>query len=59
MPTCQIEYVTSDSNVGMVCGKPAITKCSDCVQSTLTASWSAAGIHFVNCAMTTTQGFPA
>jgi len=26
---CQIEYVPSDSDVGMPC-KPAVTKCSDC-----------------------------
>jgi hypothetical protein len=28
--TCQIEYVSSDSDVGMVCGKPAVARCSDC-----------------------------
>ena len=27
---CQIEYVASDSDVGMPCGKPAVTKCADC-----------------------------
>jgi hypothetical protein len=27
---CQIEYVFSDSDVGMPCGKPAVAKCSDC-----------------------------
>jgi hypothetical protein len=27
---CQIEYVSSDSDVGMPCGKPAVTKCADC-----------------------------
>jgi hypothetical protein len=27
---CQIEYVSSDSDNGMPCGKPAIAKCGDC-----------------------------
>jgi hypothetical protein len=27
---CQIEYVASDSDNGMPCGKPAVTKCADC-----------------------------
>jgi hypothetical protein len=27
---CQIEFVSSDSDVGMPCGKPAVTKCADC-----------------------------
>jgi predicted short-subunit dehydrogenase-like oxidoreductase (DUF2520 family) len=27
---CQIEFVSSDSDIGMPCGKPAVTKCSDC-----------------------------
>ena len=27
---CQIEYVFSDSDVGMPCGKPAVAKCCDC-----------------------------
>jgi bifunctional non-homologous end joining protein LigD len=27
---CQIEYVSSDSDIGMPCGKPAVTKCADC-----------------------------
>jgi hypothetical protein len=27
---CQIEYVSSDSDVGMLCGKTAVTKCADC-----------------------------
>ena len=27
---CQIEYVSSDSDVGMPCGKPAVAKCGDC-----------------------------
>jgi hypothetical protein len=27
---CQIEYVSSDSDVGMPCGKPAVAKCRDC-----------------------------
>jgi hypothetical protein len=27
---CQIEYVSSDSDVGMACGKPAVAKCADC-----------------------------
>ena len=30
MPNCQIEYVSSDSDNGMLCGKPAVTKCADC-----------------------------
>ncbi len=29
-PFCQIEYVSSDSDVGMPCGKPAVAKCADC-----------------------------
>jgi hypothetical protein len=28
--TCQIEYVSSDSDIGMPCCKPAVTKCADC-----------------------------
>jgi quercetin dioxygenase-like cupin family protein len=28
---CQIEYVSSDSDNGMPCGKPAVTKCGDWV----------------------------
>jgi hypothetical protein len=31
--TCQIEYVSSDSDVGVLCGKPAVTKCADCGSS--------------------------
>jgi len=27
---CQIEYVSSDSDVGTPCGKPAVGKCADC-----------------------------
>jgi hypothetical protein len=27
---CQIEFVSSDSDVGMLCGKPTVTKCADC-----------------------------
>ena len=27
---CQIEFVSSDSDVGMPCGKPAVAKCADC-----------------------------
>jgi hypothetical protein len=27
---CQIEFVSSDSDVGMLCGKPTVTKCGDC-----------------------------
>jgi len=30
MPNCQIEFVSSDSDVGMPCGKPAVAKCGDC-----------------------------
>jgi hypothetical protein len=30
MSTCQIEYVSSDSDNGMPCGKRAVTKCADC-----------------------------
>jgi len=29
-PFCQIEYVSSDSDVGMPCGKTAVAKCADC-----------------------------
>jgi hypothetical protein len=29
-PFCQIEYVSSDSDVGMPCGKPAVVRCADC-----------------------------
>jgi len=29
-PFCQIEYVSSDSDVGMPCGKHAVANCSDC-----------------------------
>ena len=27
---CQIEYVSSDSDNGMPCGKTAVAKCADC-----------------------------
>jgi hypothetical protein len=27
---CQIEFVSSDSDNGMPCGKSAVTKCADC-----------------------------
>jgi len=27
---CQIEFVSSDRDNGMPCGKPVVTKCSDC-----------------------------
>ena len=30
MPKCQIEFVASHSDVGTVCGKPAIAICADC-----------------------------
>jgi hypothetical protein len=30
---CQIEYVSSDSDNGMPCGKPAVAKCGDCGSS--------------------------
>jgi hypothetical protein len=26
----QIEYVSSDSDIGMPCGKTAVAKCADC-----------------------------
>ena len=31
--SCQIEYVSSDSDVGMPCGRNAIAKCGDCGMS--------------------------
>jgi hypothetical protein len=30
---CQIEYVASDSDIGELCGKPAVTRCADCGSS--------------------------
>ena len=27
---CQIEYLTSGSDNGTLCGKPAVAKCADC-----------------------------
>jgi hypothetical protein len=27
---CQIEFVSSDSDIGTPCGNPAVTKCADC-----------------------------
>jgi hypothetical protein len=30
IPSCQIEYVDSDSDVGMPCSKTAVARCSDC-----------------------------
>ena len=27
---CQIEFVSSDSDIGMPCGKTAVAKCADC-----------------------------
>ena len=27
---CQIEYVSSDSDVGTPCNKPAVARCADC-----------------------------
>jgi len=32
-PFGQIEYVSSDSDVGMPCGKAAVAKCADCGMS--------------------------
>jgi len=29
-PFCQIEYVSSDSDIGTPCGKSAVAKCGDC-----------------------------
>jgi hypothetical protein len=33
LPLCQIEYVSSDSDVGTPCGKTAVARCSDCGSS--------------------------
>ena len=30
MLSCQIQYVASHSDVGTVCGKPAVATCTDC-----------------------------
>ena len=30
MRNCEIEYVTSGSDNGILCGKPAVAKCADC-----------------------------
>ena len=30
MPNCQVEYVSSHSDDGRLCGKPAIAECADC-----------------------------
>jgi len=30
---CQIEFVPSDSDNGMPCGKSVVTKCSDCEEA--------------------------
>jgi hypothetical protein len=30
MPDCQIEFVSSHSDVGMACGNPAVATCADC-----------------------------
>ena len=30
MRSCQIEFVSSHSDVGTVCGKPALATCADC-----------------------------
>jgi hypothetical protein len=30
MPTCQIEFVSSDSDVGVLCDHPAVANCADC-----------------------------
>jgi hypothetical protein len=44
MPNCQIEYLSSDSDVRTPCGEPAVAKCADCGTSiVLIASWSAVG----------------
>src|ERR1700680_2176051 len=29
-PFCQIEFVSSDSDVGTPCGNPAVAECADC-----------------------------
>jgi len=29
-PFCQIEYLSSDSDVGMPCSKASVAKCADC-----------------------------
>jgi hypothetical protein len=54
-PFCQIEYVSSDSDTGMPCGKPAEPGAliAD-LRSVSTVGWSVAAIHSVNRAMTTT-----
>jgi hypothetical protein len=50
---CQIEFANDD--VGLLCGKTAVAKCSDAVlQSVLTVSRNAAEILSASCAMTTT-----
>ena len=36
---CQIEYVSSDSDVGELCGKPAVTSCADC-GAAICSDWS-------------------
>jgi hypothetical protein len=33
MPYCQIEYVSSDRDIGTPCGKTAMARCADCVVS--------------------------
>jgi len=35
---CQIEHVSSDSDVGMPCGKPAVAECAQC------AEWNVVGV---------------
>ncbi len=27
---CQIEFVSSDSDIGTLCAKPAVAQCADC-----------------------------
>ena len=54
-PYCQIEYVSSDSDIGTPCSNRAVAKCADCGAAICAdcRTWCC-GDHFVNGAAITT-----
>jgi hypothetical protein len=60
MPNCQLEYVSSHSDDGRLCGKPAIAECADWVQRFVqTVDWTVAAIRSAVNVTTITVGIPA
>src|SRR5216683_100591 len=57
---CQIEFVSSDTDNGVPCGKPAVTNCADCgVAICSNCRLECCGDSFVKSATTTTSRTPA